>query len=446
MSDNTRGGGTLTVLSLIACLLIALAMCVFVPSSTDFGLISDMLEYTPAPSPTPEPTPSPTPVPTEEPSPAPTEEPAAASVTAETAVPAETFGPEESLEPIETPEQFETPIPTATPVPEPIQTPFGAETAEPTGAPEPTPAPTVNIFVPLVRETPSPKPEEKPLRVAGEVFDKHGDGTAVSVLPMDDFSGGTELVTSHYKEKGARYEDDSISVHVYSFKYDYTIYTVADVEIMDASQLRTAIAGTPSSAARADINKLARRVNAITAINGDYYRDRYGSVIVRQGKTISHEISNNLDMLIIDYDGDMHCIYAADKKEAYEAFKGNIYQCFSFGPALVIDGKAALDPPGYYPFGIGGGNPRAAIGQLGPLHYVLVVASGRTDNSRSITVNTLKSIMLKLGCQQAYNLDGGASAQLYYSYEDGVVSPLTPAGKRGLYDIIYFASASKGGK
>lgn len=380
---------------LIPALILIILLAAAVPSSTGVGTISDML--TPTEVPTPAPTVRPTAVPTLLPTEAPTAEPDAE----------------------------QSPQPTEAIIISGIET-EDMPTAEPeTATPEP---------LPTIRPT-------GPLHATGEVFDRRGDGTAVNVLPMDDFSGGTEISPDGYSEDGSYYEDESIRVHVYSFKYDYTTYTVADIEIMDPSQLRTAIAGTTKSAARADMTKLAKRVNAVVAINGDYYHDRTGSFIVRQGTVMAYDFSNVLDMLIIDNNGDFHCIYAKDKKEAVKQYEGNIYQAFSFGPALVIDGKAADDPPGYYPFGIWAANPRAAIGQLGPLHYVLVQSAGRISSSNSITCGTLKTIMLKLGCQQAYNLDGGASAQLYYKGD--IASPLTPAGKRALYDIIYFASAAK---
>ena len=41
---------------------------------------------------------------------------------------------------------------------------------------------------------------------------------------------------------------------------------------------------------------------------------------------------------------------------------------------------------------------------------------------------------------QAYNVDGGASAELVFDGQS--CSPLTPSGERGLYDIIYFATTA----
>ncbi|MDO4548801.1 MAG: phosphodiester glycosidase family protein, partial [Clostridia bacterium] len=55
------------------------------------------------------------------------------------------------------------------------------------------------------------------------------------------------------------------------------------------------------------------------------------------------------------------------------------------------------------------------------------------------TVKTLQKYMQYKGCIQAFNLDGGASAVMYY--KNGIYSKLTSSGERSLYDIIYFATA-----
>ncbi len=54
-----------------------------------------------------------------------------------------------------------------------------------------------------------------------------------------------------------------------------------------------------------------------------------------------------------------------------------------------------------------------AIGQLGPLEYIVCAVDGRTEWSRGVTDPQWADIMEKLGCQNAYNLDGGGSTTLY---------------------------------
>lgn len=357
----------------------ALAMCVFAPSSGMRANVSDMLS-----EPTPQPTPAPTPVVTQAPVFAPT--------------PAVTPGP--------------------------TQTPAAAPTQE---------------SVQIQWQESIPAMQESVFQIAGEVFDPRGDGSMIKTLPMDDFSGGTELLKSGYSTDRRVYQDESITVVTYQERVNYTIYSVAEVTIADASQLRTAIAGTPSSPARSKMGSLAGRVNAVVAIDGDYYADRKGAYAVRQGQLLSDSFASDLDLLVIDYNGDFHCIFAQNKEEEIARLEGQIYQCLSFGPVLIRDGEK-IDYPADYQFGLDYLNPRAGIGQLGERKYLLVVASGRLDNSMSITAATLRDYMYEKGCVQAYNVDGGASAEMVFDGKS--YSPLTPSGERGLYDIIYFASTA----
>ena len=69
---------------------------------------------------------------------------------------------------------------------------------------------------------------------------------------------------------------------------------------------------------------------------------------------------------------------------------------------------------------------------MGPLEYLLVVADGR-NSSKGCTVATMADFMAAQGCVQAYNLDGGDSAQMWFHGE--YYSRVT---NRTLSDIIYF--------
>ncbi len=82
----------------------------------------------------------------------------------------------------------------------------------------------------------------------------------------------------------------------------------------------------------------------------------------------------------------------------------------SGGPDLVLDGKKA--PASTHPAFTGerfttASTPRTAIGTTKDGLLLLV-------NVPSATLGELKEIMLKIGCYDAINLDGGASAGMYY--------------------------------
>jgi exopolysaccharide biosynthesis protein len=81
-----------------------------------------------------------------------------------------------------------------------------------------------------------------------------------------------------------------------------------------------------------------------------------------------------------------------------------------------------------------------AIGQMGPLQYVLVVVDGRQEGySRGITLKMLAEFMGELGCQEAFNLDGGGSATMVFGGK--CYNNISGESERNISDIIYFASA-----
>jgi len=254
---------------------------------------------------------------------------------------------------------------------------------------------------------------------------------------MNDFSIGAETRTANFSENG--YEDETISVKIGHERYGYSRYNYAYVKIAHPSQLRTALGGDPNKAHYASMYKISTRNNAIVAINGDFYPQRKGNLIIRQATKLQDGTATDLDMLFIDFNGDFHLYHNYEVNQGIEEMKCNTYQAFSFGPALIIDGEIPddLNDPDY-DFGAAYINPRTAIGQIGPLEYLLVVVDGRTDASPGVNVQTLAEYMLSKGCKQAFNLDGGGTSYMFFQNR---IYNLTSGGHRSMYDIIYFASA-----
>lgn len=258
-------------------------------------------------------------------------------------------------------------------------------------------------------------------------------------IPIEDMSGrpaSEELFTDN------SYEDNSIKVKMEEGRYEGSDYYAAFIEIVDASQLRTGLAGNLGSSRTIKTSLLAPKFNAVVAINGDYYSQTIGGLIVRQGEVYRKKVSSNIDLLLIDSVGDFH-ILTRGKEEQTDAIQRlyetkEIVNGFFFGPALVIDGQIQTIPENYQfdPFKE---NPRAAIAQIGPLKYVLVVVTGRLDNSPGLTLPDFSKLMKSLGSYQAYNLDGGNSAALFF--HDGLFNPKSLENERDVSDIIYFCSA-----
>ena len=82
-------------------------------------------------------------------------------------------------------------------------------------------------------------------------------------------------------------------------------------------------------------------------------------------------------------------------------------------------------------------NPRAALGYYEPGHYCFVVVDGRRPSySYGMTFRELAEVFLDLGCDCAYNLDGGGSAVMTLN---GEIANLPSGGGRSLSDIILIA-------
>ncbi len=264
----------------------------------------------------------------------------------------------------------------------------------------------------------------------------------ISALPFDNSPGSTPI-QSNFTETG--YKDDTIIVEMEQQRmFDSDVF-VAHVKIATASQLRTAYAGSKIDSDRTNHpSRLMANYNGIVAINGDYYPKTKAGYIVRQKEVYREKTSKNMDLLLIDEMGDFHIIrYGHDiQEEGVKAFQTEheIINGFFFGPALVKDSQV-LEIPDHYQFDPFADNPRAAIGQTGPLTYVMVAVNGRTDTSSGVTCKELAEIMGELGCTQAYNLDGGNSATL--AFHNAVYND-KPQAERAVTDIIYFASATQG--
>ena len=263
----------------------------------------------------------------------------------------------------------------------------------------------------------------------------------IEALPIDRTVPGKTPIQANFTENG--YRDDSIIVELEQKRmFDSDVY-VAYVKIATPSQLRTAIAGKKMSSDNTNqTTRILLNYNGIVGINGDYFAKTKAGYIVRMGESYREKTSKNMDLLLIDELGDFHILTRGhdEQKKGIQVFlqEHTIVNGFFFGPALVIDGQTQEIPDGYQ-FDPNHANPRAAIGQIAPLTYMIVAVNGRSDASVGVTLSQLAQIMTELGCQQAYNLDGGNSATLAFN---GEVYNDKPQAERGVQDIIYFVSAS----
>ena len=263
---------------------------------------------------------------------------------------------------------------------------------------------------------------------------------SVSYLPLDLDEPGRLPIAENFTQTG--YRDDTIIVELEETRLYDSAFHVAYVKIATPTQLRTAIAGSKFGSNRTlKPTVFSQSMNAVVLINGDYYTKTVNGFIVRQGETYREKYSSKTDLLLIDENADFHIFLrgTASQKEEMNAFlaEHEIINGFFFGPGLVVDGEVQEVPDEY----LGDpheDNPRAAIGQLAPLTYVLVSVDGRTAASEGITVEELAAFMADLGCTQAYALDGGNSSALVFHNQ---LISVKDVNERDVSDVIYFATA-----
>lgn len=258
-------------------------------------------------------------------------------------------------------------------------------------------------------------------------------------LPVD-FSVPPAPDPSLITENG--YEDASIRVQMETREEDGVVWRIAWVEVASSTQLRTATAGKLTSEKTALVKSMAVKNNAVVALNGDYFSNNptKTSFEYRMGQKIRSKGNKTKDILIIDENGDFHTFVKSQGAVDFEKETGHkIINAFTFGPALVQKGTL-LKMDTNYGYNPNGREPRAAIGQLDSLSYVMVVAEGR-GKSVGVTHQELADFMASLGCREAYNLDGGGTAAMVYN---GEYYNKLGGSERATSDIIYFATAVAG--
>lgn len=234
------------------------------------------------------------------------------------------------------------------------------------------------------------------------------------------------------------YESENISISISTIReYDTQIY-IADVVIKDISYLK---AGLADGAFGRNVNEktsvMAEENNAILAINGDYYGFREDGFVLRNGylyRDTAREASDD-DALVIHEDGELEIV--SENSTNVQELADTAVQIFSFGPGLISNGEILVDESNEVEQAMRS-NPRTAIGQISPLHYIFVVSDGRTDESEGLSLLELAQVMQEQGCQTAYNLDGGGSSTMWFMGE--VVNQPTDgrkSGERSVSDIIY---------
>ncbi len=234
------------------------------------------------------------------------------------------------------------------------------------------------------------------------------------------------------------YKDDNIEINITEYtKYDTKVY-VADIIISSAKYLKTAFAN--NSYGKNIIEKtsiIASSKNAILAINGDFYGVQEKGYVLRNGVIYRKKVNSDKEDLVIYEDGSFEIIKESEVS-LQELLSKGAYNVLSFGPSLIVNNKISVSENDEVKIAQAS-NPRTAIGIIDDLHYIYVVADGRSSESKGLSLYQLAEVMQGFGVKIAYNLDGGGSSTMYFNGR--VVNNPTSDGKgfieRSVSDIVY---------
>lgn len=259
---------------------------------------------------------------------------------------------------------------------------------------------------------------------------------AYAPIPIEAEAGRPPLEAGYLPDMGG-YEDGSLSVTIETMREHETNILVARVKIADPSQLRTAMAARYGTTGTALPDRLARRANAVLAINGDFFNFNSAGYLVRQGKLYRDKTNESLDVLIIDENADFHILIDPTPEQTH-GFEGTIVNSFNFGPALVKDGEI-VHTTKKLNVGLEKETQRMGIGQVGPLEYICVATEGpEQKGSDGLTIPEFAQLMKDLGAVQAYNLDGGSSSAMMLGGEK--INARSSKKMRPICDILYFST------
>ena len=274
---------------------------------------------------------------------------------------------------------------------------------------------------------------------------QHVEITDVAAYEAENSTVATVDATSEAVTTATTYQSDtasiSISTVVTGSGSDTVTYYVADVQLTDATALRSAFAQNSFGENIVENpSAIAQDNGAVFAINGDYYGFRDSGIIIRNG--VIYRDSGARTGLAFYLDGHVE-VYDETATTAQELLDADVWNTLSFGPAIIADGEpvdgieSVEVDTNFGNHSIQGDQPRTAVGVIDDNHLVFVVVDGRSPGySKGVTLTGLADIMLGLGATTAYNLDGGGSSTMYFN-GSLVNNPLGTGTERGTSDILY---------
>lgn len=341
-------------------------------------------------------------------------------------------------------------------MPTPEQTPADVVSFAPTPSPAPvqtaakTPTPSATpvllggegaSLVTIVDTTSTPPPAGEP--IAFIPSDPTAPASALapqdtpSAVPAIAFEAQPTATPEPTSAPTYQYEDDRVRIEVRRFSDNAIVYFTVEMWLSDSTQLRTAFSQDRFDGRTESVYDIAERNGAIVAVNGDFATFNNGGIILRNGELYRSNRSTR-QLLVIDKNGDFipYVTPPENPEEAAQAFLAEgVWQTLVFGPVLVAEGEAVPLPEKFF-INTAAKEPRTAIAQKGPLHYLLLVVDGRQAGySVGVSLSRLQALLLEHGAITGFNLDGGGSTTLYFDGE--IINKPANGGQRQVPDILF---------
>ncbi len=242
------------------------------------------------------------------------------------------------------------------------------------------------------------------------------------------------------------YEDESIHVTTEHSTVGKVKTSIVRIKIADPSQIRTAMSkDNYDDKTYVKATAMAKHVNAIAAVNGDFFKYFYKiGYVVRQGVFYRDALNGERDVLIIDDKGDFHAVRNATSESMADYLANTfpsdrtVMNTFTLGPVLVENGEVQEITTREFQYRYK--MQRVCIVQTGELEYAIVECDGKADATSGMTMASFAEYVQSLfpDCILAYNLDGGGSTNVIVN--NTRIHKNSDA--RNISDILYFASAA----
>ena len=245
-----------------------------------------------------------------------------------------------------------------------------------------------------------------------------------------------------YAQDGSGYHDGSLDIEISEMEVHGTPVMLVRVKLASPVQFRTALAAPFPSRTTKYVANMARKVRAVLAVNADNFSFHSSGIVMRNAQLLRFQPDRNRDTLVVDREGNFR-ILSPTSEAAWEEVKENAVHAFCFGPALVVDGEER-DSWNLKIKDLAREKKlrRIAIGQTGPLEYLILASRGPEDEQGwGLTLKQLADLCYEQGCLQAYNLDGGVSTSVVLGGEK-INTPGRGPG-RAVGDMIWFATIDR---